>query len=176
MSVPNHVRQSLRNKLSMLADEIGWADLSPTAKSRHYESWTLDPHIGGRLAHYIDKGQVRVYIKDTLLKDYVRKRSGDETRPFRALGIAPGTCVSETYIKPHGRRLHDGRVLCWGRADAWKGVVLAVYERAYLCDGAQPFAAVLTHAMGRYRQDPVRVMVEEVAKSLGIKRLCWLET
>ncbi len=176
MSVPDRMREQLRTQLWNLADQIGWADLSPSAKSHHYENWTLDPKIGGTLAHYIDKGQVRVYLKDTLLKDYSRKQSGDEARPFRILGIPPGTRVSENYIKPHGRRLHDGRVLCWGRAADWKGILLAVYERTYTNRGARSFAAVLSHAVGRYQEDKVRAMIEDAAKKLGIEGVSWLDT
>lgn len=176
MSVPDHVREQLRGQLWTLADHIGWANLSPAAKSQHYENWTLDPKIGGLLAHYIDKGQVRVYLKDTLLKDYSREQSGDESRPFRILGIAPGTRAVQSYIKPHGRRLNDGRVLCWGRAADWKAILLAVHERTYVSSKARAFAAVLTHAVGRYQEERVRAMVEDASKKLGIERVTWLDT
>jgi hypothetical protein len=176
MNLPDKVREELRGRLWARADEIGWTDLSPSAKSQHYENWTLDPKVGGILSHYIDKGQVRVYLKDTLLKDYARKQSADEARPFRILGIEPGTRVSANYIKPHGRRLQDGRIMCWGRAADWKSIMLAVHERTFQNQGARPFAALLTHAVGKYKQDQLRAMIEDAARKLGIERVAWIES
>ena len=114
MSVPDDIRKQLRKQLSGVADELGWMSLSTTEKRKLYEDWTRDPKYGGTLARYIDKGQVRVYLKDTILKDYTRAAGADPSRPLRLLKIPADTPVAETYIKPHGRRLADGRVICWG--------------------------------------------------------------
>ncbi len=176
MSIPNHVREELKQRLWNLADDIDWMNLSPTTKSRYYEYWTQDPNIGGVLARYIDRGRVRVYLKDTLLKAYTRSKLGDESRPFRVLGL-PATADSlETYEKPHGRRLQDGRVICWGRADSWKLVLMGLFERSYASETYQPYAAVLTQATGRFHEHRVRVMVEKAAEKLGVERLVWLES
>src|SRR3990170_4641413 len=78
MSVPDTVREQLRRQLWHIADRIGWIHLPPAQKSRHYEDWTRDPAIGGILARYIDMGQVRVYLKDSLLKDYLKHSLADE--------------------------------------------------------------------------------------------------
>jgi hypothetical protein len=126
------------------------------------------------LARYIDTRRVRVYIKDTLLKDYVRRRSSDASLPFRALGINSDASAVEEYIKPHGRRLSDGRIVCWGRSDDWKAVVVAVYERAYQRLGHRAYGAVLFDAVGRYGQDDVRAMVENAASRLGVERVAWV--
>jgi hypothetical protein len=127
------------------------------------------------LARYIDRGQVRVYLKDTLLKDYGRERLADESRPFRVLDIAATTEVAEAYIKPHGRRLRDGRVISWGRADDWKSVLMAVHERAYAREDSRPFAAVLVQSGGRFHEPHVRAPIEDAASKLGIERLVWLD-
>lgn len=176
MSVPDRVREHLKLQLWKLADEIGWTYLSPSAKSKYYENWTLDPKIGGVLAHYIDKGQVRVYLKDTVLKDYSRERSDDEARPFRILRIPQTARVLQRYIKPHGRRLNDGRIICWGRAADWKSILLAAHERVFTVDTLQPFAVLLTHATGRFQDQSFRSMVEDAARKLGIERLIWVDT
>jgi len=175
MSVPERVRDEMKRLLRQRADEIGWLHLPAPRKSLMYEQWSTDPSIGGVLGRYIDSRRVRVYIKDTLLKDYVRSRLADDTLPLRAVDIAPEAAVAETYIKPHGRRLTDGRVVCWGRADDWKAVLLAAYERAYPRNGSRPFGAVLLGAVGRYGQDDIREMVEDAAKRLGVERVAWLE-
>lgn len=173
MSVPETTRKSLRDRLWQQADKLGWAMLSPTEKSRHYETWTRHPEVGGRLSRYMDQGQVRVYIKDTLLKDYTRARLAGWEKPFRVLGICASANVVESYTKPHGRRFDDGGVVCWGRADDWKTVLMALHERTFDTD-AHPYAAVFLFSVGRYHDEQVRRLVEEAARKLGIKRVIWL--
>jgi hypothetical protein len=91
----------------------------------------------------MDSGKVRVYIKDTLLKDYAGHRLADDVAPLRALGFSsPFAEAEETYVKPHGRRLLDGRIVCWGRAEDWKSILMALHERAYVRESARPHAAV----------------------------------
>ena len=176
MSVPSHVRKALRSRLWYLADQIGWLRLSSAAKTKYYEQWTRNPDIGGLLARYLDRGQIRVYLKDTLLKDYPRQRLADRSRPFRVLKLPHDTQTVETYIKPHGRRLEDGRVICWGRADDWKSVLMALHERTYKSPNLRPHAAVLVQSTGRFHQRPFRRMVQDAASKLGIEKAVWLET
>lgn len=175
MTIPAHVRTEVRKRLWDIADDLGWASLPASTKARYYEHWTRDPSIGGILSRYIDRGQVRVYLKDTLLKGYARSRLADASRPFRILDIPDTARIVEEYIKPHGRRLDDGRIVCWGRADDWKLVLMAVYERAYSAKGARPFGVVLMMPVGRLYEVQVREMVEDAAGKLGIERLVWLD-
>ena len=175
MSVPDTTKTALKEKLRQRADDLGWATLSPTVKSSHYEAWTKDPEIGGRLGRYMGQGQVRVYIKDTLLKDYTLSRLADHERPFRVLAIPKAACVVETYTKPHGRRLEDGRVICWGRADDWKTILMALHERTFGNSHSCPHAAVLLHSLGRFHEMHARVLVEDAATKLGISIVIWLD-
>src|SRR3989442_15416146 len=131
MSIPAKVRLAVRERVWSLAKEVDWPTLPDSARSRKYEEWTRDPEIGGLLGHYVDPKQVRVYIKDTVIKPYVRAGGSDQARPLRVAGVPENARLVESYVKPHGRRLDDGRVVCWGNARDWKGVLLAVYERAY---------------------------------------------
>lgn len=174
MSVPDHVRESLRARLWKEADAKQWTLLSPGAKSASYEAWTRDPQIGGVLARFIGVSDVRVYLKDTLLKDFARQKNADDKVILRVLGLK-GVASARCYIKPHGRRFADGRVVCWGRANAWKSVVMAAYERACGEKGAKPFGVVLTRSLGHYHQPSVRKMIEGAATKLGIERIVWLE-
>lgn len=176
MSVPDDIREELRKRLWVLADRAGWMNLSSGAKARYYENWTRDASIGGVLSRFVDKGQVRVYLKDTLLKGYSRSKLADECRPLRVLRIPASTETVETYVKPHGRRLKDGRVICWGRAVDWKSVLMALHERAYVNVGSKPFGAVLTYASGRFHEEATRRMVQDAATRLGVEHLIWLDT
>jgi hypothetical protein len=175
MTVPDEVRERVKALVWARANSIGWMDLSPVDKTSYYENWTNDPEVGGVLVRYIDKGQVRVYLKDSLLKDYVRLRLADDARPLRVLRISRKVRAEESFVKPHGRRLADGRVVCWGRAEDWKAVLMALHERTHGRAGAKPFAAVFMRAAGRFGESKVRNMIETAARKLGIRRVVWLE-
>jgi hypothetical protein len=175
MSIPDSLRLELRKRLWSIADQIGWFSLSAGEKAKQYEIWTRDPEIGGTLARYMDPGQIRVYLKDTLLKDYGRIRLSGPERPMRVLDLSDGIAVAEIYIKPHGRRLADGRVFCWGRADDWKSILMAVHERSFRTSSGCPFAVILMFSSGRYRQRDARSVVEDAAKKLGIEKTIWLD-
>lgn len=174
MTIPRATRNLLKQRLWDTADQLGWQNLSQSDKARYYEIWTRDPELGGVISRYMDGGQVRVYIKDTLLKDYARVRMADPERPLRSLGIDDQVACIEKYIKPHGRRLDDGRVLCWGRSDDWKSILMAVHERAFYCKG-KPFAAVFMASCGKYHDAYSRAVVEDAGKKLGIERIMWLD-
>jgi hypothetical protein len=175
VTVPDDVREALRQHLWAKAEELGWSDLPAIAKTRHYEQWTRDPTVGGVLARYMDPPRVRVYLKDAIFKPYSRARLGDWARCARVLGVDSITS-DESFIKPHGRRLSDGRVICWGPASSWKIVLMALHERTFHRPPSRPFAAVLVRAIGRYREDNARQLVEDAATKLTVERVVWLET
>lgn len=172
--IPDPIRRGLRQKLWGLADGLDWPRRDWYEKSAQYEAWTKDPEVGGLLSNYMDQRQIRVYIKDTIMKGYVRSRQASTTRPFSALGIDGEAEAAETYERPHGRRLQDGRVIVWGSAEEWKLVLTAVHERSWGIAGARPFAAVLMWSAGRYDEPRVREMVQDAADKLKIERLVWL--
>jgi hypothetical protein len=173
MSVPKDIRYSLRQKLWAFADSVSWMKLGPVEKSHRYAAWTEDPAIGGVLSRFIDKGKVRLYIKDTLLKDYNRAQLQDHSRILSMLKIPSNAAVAQTYEKPHGLRFSDGREIAWGRADDWKVILLALHERAFLKRASKPYAAVLLSS-GRYGDQGARAVVEDVAKRLSIGTVMWV--
>lgn len=173
MNLPDQVRDQLRDRLWRSADQIDWLALGPTEKSQYYENWTRDPDVGGVLQRYMAVGQVRVYIKDSLLKDYPRVRRADQAKPFRMLGLQSKVGVTRVFIKPHGRLLADGRIICWGRAADWKTILVAVFERSFTISDTVPFAAILTESAGKYSDPGARTVVIEAARRLAIERLIW---
>ena len=174
MRIPDEIRQGLRTRLWTLADELDWPRLNWYEKAAHYEAWTKAPEVGGVLSNYMDQRRIRVYIKDTIMKGYIRSRQANPATPFRVLKLAENVEIAEAHERPHGRRLKDGRVVVWGNAGDWKLVLTAVHERFYGIAGARPYAAVLMAAGGKYHQPKVRNMVQDAAKKLGIERLLWL--
>src|SRR4051794_17628797 len=108
MSIPDPVREEIKQYLWKEADRLEWSALPASDKAKYYSMWTEAAEVGGRLASFMDARKVRVYIKDTLLKPYTRERLSDEKRVFRILGLPPESETVLSYIKPHGRRLIDG--------------------------------------------------------------------
>ena len=174
MSIPENVRAEIRDKLWKEADSLGWANLSASQKARQYTMWTETSDLGGRLAAFMDPRQVRVYIKDTLLKAYTRERMADATRIFRLLNIPRNAHSSDSYIKPHGRRLLDGRIIVWSRASDWKLALMAAHERAFET-GGRPYAVVMFEAAGKYSDPMSKAVVEDAARKLNISNLLWVD-
>jgi hypothetical protein len=174
MNIPDDVRDRIRELIWSRANTLGWSNLADTERSRHYEQWTREAAIGGILAHYMDARKVRVYIKDSLLKPYERARvSGTEEPVLRRLSVDVAIEVTQRYIKPHGLRFVDGRIVCWGKSRDWKLILMAMYERAAMSPGSSAYGMVLLES-GKTVDAATRMIVQGAADRLGIQRLEWL--
>ena len=175
MRIPADIKENIRKALWEAAANLDWSGLTDMEKSKYYELWTRNPAIGGQLAHFMDPRQVRVYIKDSLLKSYVRARLSDnEPRVWVALGRPAPTQYARQFIKPHGKRLLDGAVVCWGNSRDWKLILMAVFERSRVTPHSKPEAAALFE-VGHTATDGQRGLVREAARRLGIEKLVWLD-
>ena len=174
MIVPESIRDAIKTRLWAKADVLGWSALSDTERANFYERWTRDPEIGGRLGHFMDPRKVRVYIKDSLFKPYERSRlSLHESDVWPLLSLPGPGRPAERYTKPHGRRLCDGKVVCWGKSRDWKLILMAVFERAHEHAEFKPFGVVLLET-GRTSDERRRALVRDAAKRLGIQEVAWL--
>jgi hypothetical protein len=174
LSIPTKIREDIKTQLWDHADNLDWASLSAKDKSRYYTVWTETAEIGGRLGAFMDPRQVRVYIKDTLLKSYARERSSDPSRVMRILKIDEATKSLESYIKPHGLLLSDKRQIAWSRATEWKATLMTLHERAHETK-ATPYGGVLFQANARFADEESRAVVISAAKKLGISQLIWVD-
>lgn len=173
--VPPAVRESLREKLWRQCDDLGWMSLHDTERAQHYELWSREPSIGGQLAQVMDPRKVRVYIKDSLIKPYVRARvSLSEADVRQLLGLTGGDVAVHVYIKPLGARFEDGRIIGWGRSRDWKSILMAVFERAHQEATFSPFGIVLIES-GTTQTPNSRNLIRDAAQRLGISHLSWLE-
>ncbi|WP_170505727.1 hypothetical protein [Ruegeria arenilitoris] len=175
MKLPEHIRTEVFEMIWAKADEVGWLHLDSSEKSRLYSYWTEAEAIGGRLGGYMDPRQVRVYLKDTVLKSYSIERMSDPTMARRVLRIEDGAIATEIYTKPHGQKLDDGRIIAWSNASDWKLTLFAVFERAYPSPGSVPFGVVLIPNTGKFRTLEDRRLVEEAGRRLGIQNIVWLD-
>lgn len=176
MRLPEQVRIAIRSRVWDAAALMDWDSLSSRERARQYEHWTADPEIGGVLIRYMDKGRIRVYLKDSVIKHFARAQTSDAVRPLRALRISADHLVSAELTKPHGRVFEDGRVVCWGRADEWKHVLMALHERTFARPDLTAYGAVLVAAAGRFNEVSMRALVEDAARKLGIGIVVWLDT
>lgn len=174
--LPDSVRLAVRERVWAEADGLDWESLTPTEKVQQYEHWTAAPQVGGVLVRYMDRAKVRGYIKDSVMKPFARQRKADTERPLRALRVPEGTPVLVEWERPHGVALGDGRVVCWGRAEEWKHVLMALHERTFGIAGRKPFGAVLVAAAGQYAEEEIRTLVNHAAIKLGVERTVWLDT
>lgn len=174
--VPKDIRDQIQRRLWAKADDLKWSKLSDSERTNWYENWTKERDIGETLSHFMDPRRVRVYIKDSLLKPYIRAQLGSELeRVMVALGIDIAAIETQvTYSKPHGRRLDDGRVVCWGSSRDWKAIVISVFERAYQDGKSSPYAAVFVEG-GKTMGTPAREMICEAGRRLGLQKIIWLD-
>jgi hypothetical protein len=173
MTIPDLIRTNIREQLWAIADDLGWSSLPDAERARHYELWTRDPAIGGQLAHFMDPRKVRVYIKDSLIKPYERTRlSSSVGRIWQLLDLPAPHGISASFIKPHGRRLLDGKVVCWGRSRDWKLILMAAFERGRATEDYKPYGVVLLET-GKTSNEHQRRLVREAASLLGIQKLVW---
>jgi hypothetical protein len=175
-AVPADIRDRIRQKIWAKAAELDWPRISDVERTAWYENWTKDKDVGGVLSHFMDARKVRVYIKDSLLKPYLRSRLQDGWgRVLLAVHMREGEfTIAESYDKPHGRRLVDGRVICWGNSRDWKTVLISVFERAYQLESGVPHAAVLIET-GKTTSAGLREMILDASQKLGVNRVAWID-
>ena len=176
MKVPDKAHRRIKGTLWRVADEVNWSTLSDQQKSAFYERWVRGEQIGEVLSRYLSQGSVRVYIKDTIMKPYGRERIKDFSPVVKLLELHDDPSVAEIYTKPHGRRLTDGKVICWGLSRDWKAILFSVFERAHVAPSAVPFAAVIMYPTGKCQQPEYREMIERAGAKLGIMRIEWYDS
>lgn len=173
MKIPSTVYLGVQNRLWNQADRLGWTTLSDSQKSALYEQWIRDAEVGQVLARYMKPENIRVYIKDTIMKPYGRERIKEAGPILSLLGLPQETTVVMEYVKPHGRMLYDGRVICWGLARNWKAIIFSVFERASRSPSGKAYAAILMYSSGKTKQPGERSLISDAAARLGIERLLW---
>lgn len=171
-ALPTAVKREVQTRLWTRAEALGWESMTVIARAKQYALWVSDPEIGAVLAGYMDARRVHPYLKDTLMKPYARANVSDAGRALTALGLAGTGTVAEKYERPHGVRLHSEGVVCWGKADDWKLVLMAAHERAFVRHVAIA-GVVLLPPLSRFIQQLAREVVEDAGNKLGMGRIAW---
>ncbi|TDC70689.1 hypothetical protein [Streptomyces hainanensis] len=74
--IDEEIRGEVLSEVYRQIEELDWDGLSPRERSRCYEQWVNDPLIGDKLARFIPREKVRVWIKDGPVKELPRVRNG----------------------------------------------------------------------------------------------------
>ena len=62
--IDEEIRGEVLSEIYCQIEALDWDGLSTRERSRCYEGWVNDPLIGDKLARYIPREKVRVWIKD----------------------------------------------------------------------------------------------------------------
>lgn len=76
--VPPKVRQEVKAAVYTKADEHGYRRMGRVQNGIFMENLVKDPEVGGRLAQYMNKAEVKTYIKDAILNRYAKDKIADE--------------------------------------------------------------------------------------------------
>lgn len=175
-AITAEIRDKIRDKIWAKAEELGWEQIPQSERSKWYENWSKDKDIGGILSRHMDTRKIRVYIKDSLLKPYLRSHL--EKGWEKALQVL-GSDIQERKIlkkleKPHCHILDGGLVVCWGKSRDWKTVVISAFERAYALNPGTAHGVVLMEAEKK-TDSRTKEMISEVAGRLGVAQVCWID-
>lgn len=150
--IDEEIRGEVLSEVYRQIEELDWDGLSSRERSRCYERWVNDPLIGDKLARFIPREKVRVWIKDGPVKELPRVRNGigpnakyasrryptadqiaqqvlglDWRANLDTLGIKPTQCV----VKGPGS---DERLMMWAPPQnlqdlVWAGINAKVDDR-----------------------------------------------
>jgi hypothetical protein len=74
--IDEEIRGEVLSEIDRQIEATDWDGLSTRERSRCYEGWVNAPLIGDKLARYIPREKVRVWIKDGPVKELPRVRNG----------------------------------------------------------------------------------------------------
>lgn len=175
-AVPSEIRDIIKQKIWNKADELGWSKLPDFDRATWYENWSKDKDIGGALSHFMDTRKIRVYIKDSLLKPYLRSRIQDDWPKVAAtLGVPPHENLHKRkFEKPCGVQLPDGKIISWGHSRDWKSILVSVFERSFGSDESSAYGAALIET-GKTTNAGLREMIVNAGQRLGVEKIVWIE-
>lgn len=129
--IPEEVAREIKDCVYLEADCINYLARSRTDNGRFLAQLVAMPNVGGRLAEYMSKAEIRTYIKDAILNRYSKDKTKAE-RPdnpeqviFETFGIRAAIVEQDptnliSLYKSTSERcfvvLTDGTVLKWETA------------------------------------------------------------
>lgn len=162
-------------RVHALADQLDWSHLTIEQRRQHYESWTADENIGGLLCKVIDSNRVRVWLKDTVMKSYLKTQRPCITDFLSRIGVPHGA-VLRSYMKPEAVLCEDSNLFVGGDlftltvAKEWRVGLLSAYERAAeITRLGQNKMYFIEHTSGRFVDQSYRDLISAAGVRLGIE-------
>ncbi|MFB9992518.1 hypothetical protein ACFFLM_11125 [Deinococcus oregonensis] len=163
------IKIQVTGKIHALADQADWCHLNITQKTRLYESWILDPTLGGRLAALMGTEKVHRYIKDTVMRAYMRTKRPDLPTMLKRMSFRH-THLVQSYEKPHALLYDHTHLYTLTVAKEWRMALLSAYERATFVGGHldRNLVLITDHGFDRFLDQGYRGMVESAGKRLDV--------
>lgn len=92
IKLPKKIQKDIRNRVCARADECGYMTNGRQRNSSFMDSLTEDPKIGGILKNYMQKENVRTYIKDAVLNRYTKDRINESLD-----AVTPEALINRSY-------------------------------------------------------------------------------
>lgn len=163
------VKRVITKKVWEIADHIDWRHLTITQKKQYYEKWTNDPEIGGILVTVMESERVRVYLKDTVMKQYARDQLPELDAILEGLGIKYVEITKE-YIKPTGMLCDRQDIFSLAPARIWKIAIMNAYERGCEVTHLKRNIVFITdHTAHRFIDRAYQELIESAATRLGVE-------
>jgi hypothetical protein len=179
--VPKQVNDEIQRKAYAEADSFGYLHAGMTEHARFYERLRVDPLVGGRLREFMPDGEVKQYIRHTIMNKYAKERRV----PLRDVG----EILARLYGEPGGEieynatdkvslhRLSDGGLVVVGRIldKAWDkglGRLLLYVARAPglpPADGGRFEQVLILLQYGVPRNGADRGLIEEALKLVQVR-------
>lgn len=167
------IKKSVAKKVHSIADKIDWSHLTIPERQKCYEEWTDDPEIGGTLSKIIEPRRVRVYLKDTIMKEYAKSKRPELRKLLASLSYSYNT-VSKEYVKPISLFCDGNKMYTIAVAKEWKIALLSAFERGYEVKNIKEnLLFVIDHTSGRFVDNSFRELIEDASNRLGIK-IIWV--
>ncbi len=152
-----------------IANEVDWQHLTIPQRKQYYEDWTLDSRIGGRLRMVMQPSQVRVYLKDTVMKAYSRAQRPQLPYLLESMDIDCDR-VQQEFIKPVAILCNDGNLYTIAAAKEWKTAIMSAFERGATVKYLQRNVVfIIDHTTGRFVDKSYRAIIDEAARRLNVE-------
>ncbi|GHH46439.1 hypothetical protein [Lentzea cavernae] len=135
--LPTELRDQIIYAMYRRADEMDWQLLSNSKKTAQYRSWVDDREVGGLMLLHGAEKDVRVWLKDVVMKEYARAQEGIGPyvrylpERFKGPQEVVGAALSDSWtvrpdsvaIKPNrctATRAGSDRLVVWGHPGTFK--------------------------------------------------------
>ena len=161
-------KRNIRRRVHQLADAADWMHLTVEQRRALYEKWSADPGVGGALGQVMQPTQVRVYLKDTLMKSYFRAKRTRLPELLSAMSL-PLDGVTRRFTAPTAILTEGPRLYTLTPAIHWKIALMNTFERASSVAGLKRNLLLIErHTTGKFVDSAYRRMIEGVAQRLEI--------